>query len=70
MTTSEPPELPEPEVEYRRPAWVEPPADVVPGIVPVELILARTPGAGDRADQHPGLSDRVRLHPPPPACAR
>jgi hypothetical protein len=43
VSTSEPPELPEPEVEYRRPAWVEPPADVVPGIVPVELILARTP---------------------------
>jgi hypothetical protein len=43
VTTSEPPELPEPEVEYRRPAWVEPPADMVPGIVPVELILARTP---------------------------
>ena len=43
MSASEPPELPEPEVEYRRPAWVEPPADVVPGIVPVELILARTP---------------------------
>ena len=44
MSGSEPPELPEePEVEYRRPAWVEPPADVVPGIVPVELILARTP---------------------------
>jgi hypothetical protein len=44
VSGSEPPELPEPEVEYRRPAWVEPPADVVPGIVPVELILARTPG--------------------------
>jgi hypothetical protein len=43
VSASEPPELPEPEVEYRRPAWVEPPADVVPGIVPVELILARTP---------------------------
>jgi hypothetical protein len=40
MTASEPPE---PEVEYRRPAWVEPPADLVPGIVPVELILVRTP---------------------------
>jgi hypothetical protein len=38
MTASEPPELPEPEIEYRRPAWVEPPADVVPGIVPVELV--------------------------------
>ena len=46
MSGSEPPELPEelePEVEYRRPAWVEPPADLVPGVVPVELILARTP---------------------------
>jgi hypothetical protein len=45
MSGSEPPELPEepPEVEYRRPAWAEPPADMVPGIVPVELILARTP---------------------------
>jgi hypothetical protein len=44
VSGSEPPELPEePEVEYRQPAWVEPPADVVPGIVPVELILARTP---------------------------
>jgi hypothetical protein len=42
MTTSEPPELPEPEVEYRRPAWVELPADIIPGIVPVEVILART----------------------------
>ena len=42
MTTPEPPdELPE--VEYRRPAWVEPPPDMVPGVVPVELILARTP---------------------------
>ena len=39
MSASEPPELPELEVEYRRPAWVEPPADTVPGIVPVELIL-------------------------------
>ena len=45
MSASEPPELPEEpsEVVYRRPAWVEPPVDVVPGIVPVELILARTP---------------------------
>ena len=44
-SASEPPELPEepPEVVYRRPAWVEPPADLVPGIVPVELILARPP---------------------------
>jgi hypothetical protein len=43
VSSSEPPELPEPEVHYRRPAWVEPPADMVPGIAPVELILARTP---------------------------
>ena len=43
MSASEPPELPEPEVEYRRPAWIEPPADLVPGVEPVELILARTP---------------------------
>jgi hypothetical protein len=28
---------------YRRPAWIEPPADTVPGVVPVERILARTP---------------------------
>jgi hypothetical protein len=43
VSASEPPELPGPEVDYRPPAWVEPPADEVPGIVPVELILARTP---------------------------
>jgi hypothetical protein len=44
VSAFEPPELPElPEVEYRRPAWIEPPPDVVPGIVPVELILAHTP---------------------------
>jgi hypothetical protein len=47
VSVSEPPELPElpeeaSEVVYRRPAWVEPPADVVPGIVPVELLLAHT----------------------------
>jgi hypothetical protein len=43
VSASQPPELPEPEIEYRRPAWIEPPADVVPRVVPVELILARTP---------------------------
>jgi hypothetical protein len=43
VSGSEPPEPPETEVEYRRPAWIEPPSDVVPGVVPVELILARTP---------------------------
>ena len=43
VSASQPAELPEPEVEYRRPAWIEPPLDVVPGIVPVELVLARTP---------------------------
>jgi hypothetical protein len=35
MTTSEPPEPPEePEVEYRRPAWVEPPPTWCPGSCP------------------------------------
>lgn len=43
VSASQPPQLPEPEAEYRRPAWIEPPADVVRGIVPVELVLARTP---------------------------
>jgi hypothetical protein len=56
MTTSEPPKLPEPEVEYRRPAWVEPPADVVPGVVPVERILART-------DTHAVLVDGLLVYP-------
>jgi hypothetical protein len=60
MTTSEPPKLPGPEVVSRRPAWVEPPADVVSGVVPVELVLARTPQRGDRADQHPCPSEHVR----------
>jgi hypothetical protein len=46
-----------PEVEYRRPAWVEPPADVVPGIVPVELILARTPSGAI------GLTGGIRAYP-------
>jgi hypothetical protein len=38
VSGSEPSELPEPEVEYRRPAWVEPPADLVPGreVIPGE----------------------------------
>jgi hypothetical protein len=45
VSASQPPQLPEEpsEVEYRRPAWIQPPPDVVPGVVPVELILARTP---------------------------
>jgi hypothetical protein len=43
VSASEPPEPPEPPVVYRRPAWVEPPVDLVPGIMPVELVLARTP---------------------------
>jgi hypothetical protein len=44
VSASQTPELPEPpEVEYRRPAWWQPPTDVVPAVVPVELILARTP---------------------------
>jgi hypothetical protein len=32
-----------PEIDYRRPAWIQPPEDVVPGIVPVELVLANIP---------------------------
>jgi hypothetical protein len=44
VSASQPPELPEePEVEYRRPAWIEPPPDIIPGVVPVERVLARTP---------------------------
>jgi hypothetical protein len=41
MTASEPP-VP-PEVDFHRPAWWRPPDGVVPGVVPVELVLARTP---------------------------
>jgi hypothetical protein len=40
MTTSQPPEPPE--VDFRRPAWTQPPEDVVPGVAPVKLVLART----------------------------
>jgi hypothetical protein len=42
VSASEPSELPEPGIKYCRPAWVKPPADLVPGIAPVELILAHT----------------------------
>jgi hypothetical protein len=31
-----------PPSDYRRPAWLRPPEGMVPGIVPVELLLART----------------------------
>jgi hypothetical protein len=41
VSASQPPEPPE--VEYRRPAWIQPPADMVAAVVPVELVLARTP---------------------------
>jgi hypothetical protein len=41
MSPSEPPPL-SPEVEGPPPAWWRPPADVVPGVTPVELLLART----------------------------
>ena len=41
MSASQPPEPPE--VQYRIPAWTRPPRDVVPAIVPVERLLARTP---------------------------
>jgi hypothetical protein len=56
VSASQPPELPEPEIEYRRPASIEPPADVVPGIVPVELLLART-------DTHAVLVTDLRTYP-------
>jgi hypothetical protein len=41
MRPSEPPPPP-PEAEDPRPAWSGPPVDVVAGVVPVELLLART----------------------------
>ena len=44
MSASGPP--PPPEVELHRPAWWRPPDGMVPGVVPVQLVLARTP---DRA---------------------
>jgi hypothetical protein len=31
-----------PESEYRAPAWLLPPEDVLPGVVPVELLMLRT----------------------------
>jgi hypothetical protein len=31
-----------PEWEYRAPAWLLPPEDVLPGVVPVELLMVRT----------------------------
>jgi hypothetical protein len=37
-----PPPLFLPRVEYRQPAWLGPPANVLPGVVPVELLVART----------------------------
>ena len=47
MSFFEPPEPPPAppavaEIDYRPPAWVGPPADVLPGVVPVELLIART----------------------------
>ena len=41
MSAPQPPEPPE--VGPRRPAWIQPPTDVVPGIAPVELLLVHTP---------------------------
>jgi hypothetical protein len=32
----------EPRSGYRIPAWLRPPEAIIPGIVPVELLLART----------------------------
>ena len=46
MSFFEPPPSPPPvamaAVEYRQPAWLGPPANVLPGVVPVELLIART----------------------------
>jgi hypothetical protein len=62
MTTSQPPEPPEPpEVDFRRPAWTQPPEDVVPGVAPVELVLART------AERAIGLTG-IRAYPNGFAC--
>ena len=49
---------------YRRPAWVDPPSDVVQGS-PVELILAPPPAAVGLTASVP--TDWVRLHPAPAA---
>lgn len=39
----DPPDLPEePEVDQPEPEWFAPPSDVLPGVVPVELILGRS----------------------------
>jgi hypothetical protein len=59
MTTSQPPEPPE--VDFRRPAWTQPPEDVVPGVAPVELVLART------AERAIGLTG-IRAYPNGFAC--
>jgi len=37
-----PPSLSVAEVEYRQPVWLGPPANVLPGVVPVELLIACT----------------------------
>jgi hypothetical protein len=37
-----PPSLSLAEAEYQQPVWLGPPANVVPGVVPVELLIART----------------------------
>ena len=59
MTTSQPPEPPE--VDFRRPAWTQPPEDVVAGVAPVELVLART------AERAIGLTG-IRAYPNGFAC--
>jgi hypothetical protein len=46
-----------PEVDDRRPAWIQWPEDLVPRIVPVELLLTRTP---QRASGLTGI--RAYLH--------
>jgi len=46
----------QPPTGYRIPAWLRPPETMVPGIVPVELLLART-------DTHAVLATDLRAYP-------
>lgn len=38
----DPPDPPDEDQEYRQPVWMGPPDDVLPGVVPVELVLGRS----------------------------
>lgn len=39
----DPPDPPDDEPEHRQPVWMNPPEDVLPGVVPIELVLGRSP---------------------------